>query len=359
MHLQKGSTKLSNTLRIINTILLLALILVCVFGACCFFAVRKIPQLHYEQNASVLADQLSDTKEKIAALQILQKSGSTESDAALELAQKRLAAAQEEIAALTVQRNEIKELHDSLQDPARMQLIIAELRTEYGTTVRQLEDRILAGESDYKICYLTFDDGPSLITHDFLDTLDELDVYATFFTTGVCIADKDLRYLRDECLIREAREGHTIANHTYSHDYPVIYRNLENFMSAIQKQDDLVFGLTGIHTDIVRFPSGSHYCQFRDEAIQALTDEGYVWMDWIGNAYDTGIDRDFNSITIANTVIWQARQDDITVILMHDWNHHSGWALKQIVNTLRAENYLFLPLFKESSTNCSIQPKWG
>lgn len=358
MHLQKDWTKLKAILRVIDWILLAAVVLACGLCLYYFWVAENIPELDYRKESQILAARKNEIEGQIGTLRSQQESGTTENDMTLKQMEETLAAVQEEVSLLTARRDQAQSVSDALQDPERMKQLLEEVRTEYGQAVRQLEDQILAGESDYRICYLTFDDGPSLITHDVLDKLAELDAHATFFTTGVCITDEKNLYIRDECLRREAREGHTIANHTFTHNYDVIYKSAENFLAAVEQQDELVYGLTGLHTNIVRFPSGSYYGPHRSETIQALQEAGYQWMDWIGNAYDTGTNRQFSSKTIANTVIRQARQDQITVILMHDWNFYSLGALEKIVTTLREENYLFLPLFKESSTNCTISPKW-
>lgn len=264
-----------------------------------------------------------------------------------------------DIQLLAIQQDEIQTEIDDLNDPERMKLKIEEVRTEYGVAVRQLEDMILAGESDYRICYLTFDDGPSYQTPDFLDKLKELEAYGTFFTIGCSIQDERNLDLRDAYLRREAREGHSIANHTYTHEYyGSLYKSVDNFMTAVEQQDELVYKVTGLHTDIVRFPAGSYYTVHRTGSINALLEAGYQWMDWIGNAFDSG-DNNYSSAMIAKQVIKQSRKDKITVILMHDWNVRTLGALDTIIPTLREENYLFLPLFKESVMNGNCIPKWG
>ena len=260
---------------------------------------------------------------------------------------------------LAARQDEIRTEIDDLNDPERMKLKIEEVRTEYGVAVRQLEDMILAGESDYRICYLTFDDGPSYHTPKFLDKLKELEAYGTFFTSGRSIPDERNLDLRDEYLRREAREGHSIANHTYTHAYyGALYKSVDNFMAAVEQQDELVYRVTGLHTDIVRFPAGSQYTRYRTGSIEALLEAGYQWMDWVGNAFDSG-DNNYSSATIAKQVIKQSREDKVTVILMHDWNLQTLGALDTIIPTLREENYLFLPLFKESVMNGNSTPRWG
>lgn len=62
-----------------------------------------------------------------------------------------------------------------------------------------------------KIAYLTFDDGPSKNTMEILKILKENDVRATFFVNGHPGLENLYKAI--------AKDGHVIANHTYSHDY--------------------------------------------------------------------------------------------------------------------------------------------
>lgn len=58
---------------------------------------------------------------------------------------------------------------------------------------------------------LTFDDGPTPLTRDYLDVLDQLGARATFFLVGeLCAQNPEL--------VREiAARGHELANHGYTH----------------------------------------------------------------------------------------------------------------------------------------------
>lgn len=255
-------------------------------------------------------------------------------------------------------QSQIDDVQSMIDGLGTMEQRIADLRVEYGTVVRQFEEMIQAGESDYRICYLTFDDGPTYYTEDFLDELDRLDVKATFFTIGIGVSDASYDY-RDACLRREARSGHSIANHTYTHAFNgALYKSVDNFIAAVEQQDSVVYNATGIHTDIVRFPAGSYYCYYRTSSIAALEERGYTYIDWLGNSYDSGSTKR-SSGTIAATVISQARTVKIYVVLMHDFNRSTLGALDKIVTTLREENYVFLPLFKESVTmGDATYPRW-
>ena len=58
---------------------------------------------------------------------------------------------------------------------------------------------------------LTFDDGPTWITDEILDTLDRYCVKATFFMIGKRAEE------RPKTVLRALRDGHRLGNHTYSH----------------------------------------------------------------------------------------------------------------------------------------------
>lgn len=359
MHLQKDSKKLKNIWLAIDLALVLAVLIMA--GVCVYWSVAagNVPALDYETSMAELENRDAQINEQTAKMQALIDTDLTELANQIELTRENVTAVQAETERIRAQRDDLQTLREDLSDPARIQERIASLRTEYGQAVRQLEEKIMAGESDYKICYLTFDDGPTYQTDKFLDELERLDVYATFFTIGGGIQDQRNVYIRDNCLRREAMAGHTIANHTFSHAYyGPLYVSVDSFMDSVREQDELVYSITGLHTDIVRFPSGSHYARYREETIQALLDEGYQWMDWIANAYDAG-GNGYSSGHIAGTVVWQVRHDAISVVLMHDWNVSTLGALEEVVTRLRADNYLFLPLFKESVTNGNCVPKWG
>ena len=75
---------------------------------------------------------------------------------------------------------------------------------------------------EQKTIYLTFDDGPGPYTDQLLDLLAKYDVKATFFVTGNYPDYYD-------CIGRAYDEGHTIAVHTFCHDYRQIYRGVQAY----------------------------------------------------------------------------------------------------------------------------------
>lgn len=223
--------------------------------------------------------------------------------------------------------------------------VIWEVRTQYGEKIRQLEEMIMAGETDIRICYLTLDDGPNNMTGQFIKKLEELDIYATFFTIGSNGTPKQTENLRLEMM-----GGHTVANHTYSHAYNgSLYRSFEEFQKQVQKQDDKVFEATGFHTDIFRFPSGSSACPYLKKAETWLHENGYQWIDWNASAWDAGLHAIGMSKNSAYRNIMHCCKDlDIAVVLGHDFNPATCAALDMLVPDMQAEGFVFLPLLPQS-----------
>lgn len=90
--------------------------------------------------------------------------------------------------------------------------------------------------------YLTFDDGPSYLTKEILDILDEEGIKATFFVTS-----------GGEYVKRAYNSGHTIALHTSSHKYSYVYSNEENYFNDLNTVSDSVYNSIGIDVNLLDF----------------------------------------------------------------------------------------------------------
>lgn len=98
---------------------------------------------------------------------------------------------------------------------------------------------------------LTFDDGPNAtLTPKLLDLLAARHLKATFFVVGQNAAD------HPEILKRAVREGHEIANHSWSH--PNLARmSDEAVRRELQKTDDAITAAIGKRPTLLRPPYGS------------------------------------------------------------------------------------------------------
>lgn len=300
----------------------------------------RFPQEEYDLQKFELQQQINAEKEKIA-----------ENNKALTQQQETAAQLQSQLSQLQNEKDEKiatnTELQNGVDELSNLYDTILQTRIEYGQKVRQLEDLITAGKTDIKICYLTFDDGPNNLTQSIVERLAEHEAYATFFTIGTNKADGQAANLR-----REIMGGHTVANHTFSHYFNgSLYRELDIFTNQVKKQDEKVFEATGFHTELFRFPSGSAFCPFKDEAIKWLEENGYKWVDWNASAWDAGFaNMQYDGLTISNHILKTIADQKIAVVLCHDFNNGTYKALDIVIPELKSRGYVFLPMFPESIT---------
>ena len=101
---------------------------------------------------------------------------------------------------------------------------------------------ISRGASNKKAVALTFDDGPDpLVTPQVLQLLLKHQVKATFFVTGKKAAEYP--ELIKEILLN----GHSIGNHSYSHDNLLMFRRIKTIVEEITTAQNVLsdFGIDG------------------------------------------------------------------------------------------------------------------
>lgn len=181
-----------------------------------------------------------------------------------------------------------------------------------------VEEQKLYPETDIqngKTAYLTFDDGPSpLITPKILEVLRQHNIKATFFVIG------EMAENNPELVRQIQKEGHFICNHTYSHNYKLIYKSPENFMADVKKCEKVLKTILGedFETNILRFPGGS-FGKKRLPFRNRVKEEGYISVDWNalnGDAEALHIPADVLIDRIKETT----KNKDNAVVLMHDSN---------------------------------------
>ena len=119
------------------------------------------------------------------------------------------------------------------------------------------------GEGIKPMVAFTFDDGPNPIyTKKLLDGLAERNAKATFFVVGERLDYKSGKYedweiaKGRELVARMAREGHTVANHSYSHCW-LSKSTHEKVDYELKKTNELIKEITGQETKYMRPPGGS------------------------------------------------------------------------------------------------------
>ena len=194
--------------------------------------------------------------------------------------------------------------------------------------------------SDYvKNCYLTFDDGPSPVTEQVLDVLDKYGIKATFFVVGKQV------YAYPDLLVRMYEGGHSIGNHSYSHDYSSVYRGDDDFNDeVITTKRAINYALKGVYENyIFRFPGGSYddYKQGYKYNIKAL---GYEYIDWNsltgdGEIVEPDADKLMQELKEYTN---DGTKEDI-VVLMHDAGAKQLTAdiLPDVIDYLKLKGYNF------------------
>ena len=198
-----------------------------------------------------------------------------------------------------------------------------------------------------KTCYLTFDDGPSDNTIKILHILKRYNVKATFFVMNT---DK-ISYVK-----KIHKEGHTVALHTYSHEYSDIYRSQKAYFNDLERIGKAVKKYTGTDSKVIRFPGGTSNTISRDYCKGIMTvlsketlNRGYVYFDWNVDSTDAS----GNNVSVSQ-ILYNIRtyggshkQD---VVLMHDTDAKDTTvqALPQIIEFYIDKGYTFAPITTET-----------
>lgn len=186
------------------------------------------------------------------------------------------------------------------------------------------------------VVYLTFDDGPNSGTTDvILDILKSKGVKATFFVTNKG---------PDSLIKREFDEGHTVALHTASHDYAIVYASDESYFNDLHSVGDRVKRITGQESKIIRFPGGSSNTISRRYSVGIMSritakalEQGYKYYDWNISSGDAGSTTDPNQV-YAN-VVNNLRRDRANMVLMHDIKPYTRDALARIIDYCKNNGY--------------------
>lgn len=199
-------------------------------------------------------------------------------------------------------------------------------------TVRNTEKKV----------YLTFDDGPSKNGDKILDILKKYDIKATFFVIGKTDKKSLERYRRI------VDEGHTIALHSYTHRFDIIYSSLEKFKKDYYAISDLIYKATGVRSKFYRFPGGSSNSLSKidmNKPIKFLKEEGITYFDWNVMSGDA-VKIPLSANKIYRNVVDGVARFDESIVLLHDLpgKETTVEALPKIIKKLKKEGYLFLAI---------------
>jgi len=199
-----------------------------------------------------------------------------------------------------------------------------------------------------KVCYLTFDDGPTANTLKILKILDEYNVKATFFVI-------DTPQTKIEYVKQIHAAGHTVGLHSNSHNYAHIYKSTTNYFNDLKKISDTVKKYTGVESKVIRFPGGGSNTVSIDHkkgimstlAVQ-VTKKGYTYFDWNLDSEDASAVT-VSRTKIVNNVLNGAKGKSSICVLMHDAASKTTTveALPAIIEGLKKQGYTFEPLTKD------------
>ncbi len=265
-------------------------------------------------------------------------------------------ASEEKNKELKEKEEELKTIIERIESYSKLDELIETERKEYFNAIKKLEDAIIAGKSDKKIAYLTFDDGPYYNTYKVFDILDKYNVKATFFLTNIN-GEKCFDKKSENCyaLYKEyAKRGHTIANHTYTHAiFKGLYNSPSTFIDAVKKQHEHIKTQSGGYVaNILRFPGGIPTAKAKlgtngfNTATSELRKLGYGWVDWTA---ENGDGKDIQNKQQAWSMLSSMLNDKIEVILFHDYNTITTNSLGETIEYLQNKGYTLLPLFYESN----------
>jgi peptidoglycan-N-acetylglucosamine deacetylase len=175
---------------------------------------------------------------------------------------------------------------------------------------------------------LTFDDGPNeKLTPRLLDLLAQHHIHATFFVLGECVERNP------EILKRAAREGHEIANHSWSHPN-LAKMSDESVRSQIKRTEELISNLIGTRPTLLRPPYGSitaHQKRFIHDEL------GYEIVLWDVDPLDW---KDPGPSVVANRILKETHPGSI--VLSHDIHAQTIEAMPATLTQLETKGFKFV-----------------
>lgn len=171
---------------------------------------------------------------------------------------------------------------------------------------------------------LTFDDGPTEFTSQFLDILKKNQIKATFFCIGKQIEK------HPDIFKRIIEEEHSIGNHTYSHSNKTGLLSTSEMVKEISRCDDAIQQFGNISTPFYRPPFGVT----NPNISRAISKTKKISVGWNIRSFDTKIN-DYQKIV--KKIDRQLKPGSI--ILLHDTSQKSLQVLADLLLILQRKDY--------------------
>lgn len=177
---------------------------------------------------------------------------------------------------------------------------------------------------DGKHLSLTFDDGPTPITAEFLDLLKSYNAKATFFCIGKQI-EKHPQLFR-----RILEEGHSIGNHTMNHPKTFGFLNTNQVVQEITSCDAEINDLAPLKAKLFRPPFGVT----NPSVAEAVKQTKHQVIGWSIRSLDTLLsDED----KIYERVVGRLQPGEI--VLFHDTSNKSLGVLRRVLSYMQERNW--------------------
>ena len=190
---------------------------------------------------------------------------------------------------------------------------------------------------------LTFDDGPSAkLTPKLLELLAAHHIKVTFFLIGENVAENP------EIVAREVREGHEVANHSWSH--PNFGKMGDDAVrSQIRRTDDAIKSAAGVAPTLLRPPYGSITARQKKWINQEFGYKIALWdvdpLDW----------RRPGPNVVCARIVRNTRAGSI--VLAHDIHPGTIDAMPCVLKDLEAKGFKFVTVSELISMQTPLPPK--
>lgn len=197
-----------------------------------------------------------------------------------------------------------------------------------------------------KVVYLTFDDGPSKLTENYLDLLKEHNIKATFFMIGKNMQDPAYQ----QNMKRAIDEGHYIGAHSMTHDNTKLYKK-KQFLSEMDETISFIQDITGKSPKLVRPPYGSAPGLNNKGVRDQIAQKGLKVWDWTIDSYDWRLKGKPKQI-IEN--VKQHTSKKVEVVLLHE-TPQTLEVLPEIIKFYKDEGYEFGVYNESEHFVCNFQ----
>lgn len=198
---------------------------------------------------------------------------------------------------------------------------------------------ICKGRITDKVVALTFDDGPDGdMTPRVLDILQQYGITATFFLIGNRVKNNP------DIVARLYKEGHIVANHTYSHLGTFPLSGSGRVKQEIEDTNKAIFSVVGKVPHLFRPPFG-----VTNPIIgKVVKQKDLTTIGWSIRSLDTISKRSRNEV--CEKVVGSLHPG--AIILLHDVCQSADVLLKRLIPMILEQGYRIVPLDKLLTIDC-------